>query len=364
MKIKAAVVHEKGGPFTIEELDLDEPRADEVLVRIVGSGVCHTDLAVRDQHLPSPLPGVFGHEGSGVVEKVGSSVTKVKPGDHVVMSYLTCGDCPACLKGTPVQCRELFLSNFGGVRADGSLTIRKGEEQIHGSFFGQSSFATYALATDRNVVKVDKDLPLEILGPLGCGVQTGAGGVINSLKARPGSSIAIFGAGSVGVSAILGAMVCGCTTIIAVDVLDERLNGAKSFGATHVVNSTLTDPVQEIQKITGVGVDFSLECTGVPTVLRQAVDALAVGGIAGLIGGAPPESEVRLDHLGILNGRTVRGIVEGDSIPSIFIPQLIDLYKIGRFPFDRMIKFYPFEQINQAVEDSEQGKTLKAILRF
>ena len=146
--------------------------------------------------------------------------------------------------------------------------------------------------------------------------------------------------------------------------LDERLNGAKSFGATHVVNSTFTDPVQEIQKITGVGVDYSLECTGVPTVLRQAVDAVAIGGIAGLIGGAPPESEVSLDHLGILNGRTVRGIVEGDSIPSIFIPQLIDLYKTGRFPFDRMTKFYPFEQINQAVEDSEQGKTLKAILRL
>jgi len=176
MRIKAAVVYEKGGPFVMEELDLDEPREDEVLVRIVASGVCHTDLAARDQHLLLPLPGVFGHEGSGVVEKVGPSVKKVQPGDHVVMSYLSCGVCPACKKGDPGHCAEFLPSNFGGSRVDGSLTMRKGPEEIHGSFFGQSSFASHALATDRNVVKVDKDLPLEMLGPLGCGIQTGAGG--------------------------------------------------------------------------------------------------------------------------------------------------------------------------------------------
>jgi aryl-alcohol dehydrogenase len=364
MKIKAAVVYEKGGPFTIEELDLEEPRADEVLVRVVGAGVCHTDLAVRDQHLPSPLPGVFGHEGSGVMKKVGSSVTKVKPGDHVIMSFLTCGTCPMCSQGDPGHCVELLPANFGGARVDGSITMRKEGEPIHGSFFGQSSFATYALASDRNIVKVDKDLPLEILGPLGCGVQTGAGGVINSLKARPGSTIAIFGVGSVGVSAILGAIICGCTTIIAVDIQDERLKGAKEFGATHTVNSAQVDPVKEIQKITGGGVEYSLECVGMPKVLRQAVDALRVGGTAGLIGGAAPDAEVSLNMEGILIGRTITGITEGGSIPTVFIPHLISLYRAGRFPFDRMIKFYPFDQINQAAEDSEKGKTLKAILRF
>ena len=364
MKIKAAVVRKKGGPFIIEEIDLDEPRADEVLVRVVASGLCHTDLAARDQHLPMPHEGVFGHEGGGVVEKVGSSVKSVQTGDHVVMSFLYCGVCPACKKGTPGRCANFHPLNFSGARADGSITMHKGREKIRGSFFGQSSFASHALATDRNVVKVPKDVPLEILGPFGCGIQTGAGGVINSLKAHPGSSIAVFGAGSVGVSAILGAVVSGCTTIIAIDVHPGRLKGAKGFGATHTINSTRKDPVEEIRKITGGGVDYSLECTGIPRVLRQAVDALAVGGTAGLIGSAPPGVEVGLEMETLLNGRTVRGIVEGDCVSSIFIPQLLELYKAGRFPFNRMMKSYPFEQINQAAEDSEKGRTLKAILRF
>ena len=364
MKIKAAVVREKGSPFVIEELELDEPRADEVLVRMTASGLCHTDLAARDQLLPLAHSGVFGHEGAGVVEKVGSDVKKVQPGDHVVMSYLYCGVCPACKSGAPGHCVDFFALNFSGARADGSLTMRKGKEKIHGSFFGQSSFASYALPTDRNVVKVAKDLPLELLGPFGCGIQTGAGGVINSLKARPGSSIAVFGVGSVGVSAILGAVVCGCTTIIAVDVHPKRLTDALGFGATHTVNSAKTDPVQEIRKITGGGVDYSLECTGIPKVMRQAFDALPVGGTAGLIGSAPPDAEVALNMQDLLNGRTVLGIVEGDCVSSIFIPQLLDLYKAGRFPFERMIKAYPFDHINKAVEDVEKGKTLKAVLRF
>ena len=281
------------------------------------------------------------------------------------MSYLSCGVCPACKKGDPGHCVEFVPSNFGGARVDGSLTMRKGKEQIHGSFFGQSSFATHALATDRNVVRVEKDLPLEILGAPGMRrTDRGWGGVINSLKARPGSSIAIFGAGSVGVSAILGAIVCGCTTIIAVDIRAERLKGAKDFGATHTVNSAKKDPVQEIRKITGGGVEYALECTGISRVLRQAVDSLAIGGMAGLIGAPSPGTEVSLDMEGILTGRTLTGITEGDSIPSIFIPHLIDLYRAGRFPFDRMIKFYAFDQINEASEDSEKGRTLKAILRL
>ena len=189
-------------------------------------------------------------------------------------------------------------------------------------------------------------------------------GVINSLKARPGSSIAIFGAGSVGVSAILGAIVCGCTTIIAVDIRNERLKGAEDFGATHTINSAQTDTVEEIRKITGGGVEYALECTGIPKVLRQAVDALGIGGVAGLIGAPTPSDEVSLNMEGILVGRTITGITEGDSIPSVFIPHLIALFRAGRFPFDRMIKFYPFDQINQAAEDSEKGRTLKAILRF
>lgn len=364
MKIKAAVVREKGGPFIIEDVELGEPRADEVLVRVAATGVCHTDLVARDQYLPVPLPGVFGHEGSGVVEKVGAAVAKVKPGDHVVMSFLTCGTCPSCKKGVPTWCLEFLRYNFSGARADGSATMEKNGETIHAVFFGQSSFASYALASERNVVKVPSDVPVEILGPLGCGVQTGAGGVINTLHPRPGSSIAVFGTGSVGLSAVLAAVACGCTTIIGVDVMAERLKTAKSFGATHVIDPTKTDPVEEIRRITGAGVQYSLECTGIPKVFRQAVDALMIGGVCGLIGVAPAGVEVSLDMQNILNGRTIKGVVEGDSVPDIFIPQLIDLYRQGRFPFDRMITFYPFNDINKAAEDSEKGKTLKAVLRL
>jgi len=363
MEIKAAVVREKGA-FVIEDLELEEPRDNEVLVRMVACGVCHTDLIARDQYVPVPLPAVLGHEGAGVVERVGSRVTKVQPGDHVAMSYLSCGSCGSCEKGAPTHCDTFMPANFSGARLDGSLTLRKGQDKVHGSFFGQSSFASHSLASERNVVKVPKDLPLEIMGPLGCGIQTGAGGVMNSLKARPGSSIAVFGAGSVGISAIMAAVVSGCTKIIAVDINDDRLTLAKEFGATHAINSAKTDPVAEVVGITGRGLDYSLDCTGVPVVLRSAFDSLATGGVCGLIGAAPAGAEVGLTMQSVLNGRTLMGIVEGDSVCDVFIPLLIELYRQGRFPFDRMVTFYPFEEINRAAEDSEKGKTLKAVLKF
>lgn len=363
MKIKAAVVREKGAPFVIEDVELEEPRADEVLVKIASTGLCHTDLVARMQFIPVPLPGVFGHEGAGIVEKVGSLVTKVKPGDHVATSFMSCGSCPSCKKGKPGWCSEFRRLNFGGRRPDGSATMKKGSETVYGSFFGQSTFGSYALVGERSVIKVPSDVPVEILAPLGCGIQTGAGGVINTLKAYPGSSIAVFGIGSVGLSAIMAAAVCGCTKIIAVDIMEERLKLAKEFGATDVINSGKSNAVDEIRKLTGGGIEFTLECTGIPKVFRQAVDALMMGGTCGLIGVAPVGVEANLEMQHILDGRTIKGCVEGDCIPDLFIPQLIDLYKQGRFPFDKLLKFYSLEQINEAVEDTEKGKALKAVLK-
>ncbi len=363
MKIKAAVVREKGAPFVIEDVEIDEPKGDEVLVRIASTGLCHTDLVARMQFLPVPLPGVFGHEGAGVVEKVGPQVTKVKPGDHVATSYMSCGSCAPCKKGKPNWCTEFRRLNFGGRRPDGSTTMKKKAETVYGSFFGQSTFGTHALMHERSVVKVPADVPVEILAPLGCGIQTGAGGVINTLKARPGSSIAVFGIGSVGLSAIMAAVVSGCARIIGVDVVEERLKLAKEFGATDVINSGKADAVAEVKKLTGGGIEFTLECTGIPKVFRQAVDSLMMGGTCGLIGVAPVGVEVSLEMQTVLDGRSIKGIVEGDCIPEIFIPQLIDLYKQGRFPFDRLLKFYPMDKINEAAEDSEKGKTLKAVLQ-
>jgi aryl-alcohol dehydrogenase len=364
MEIKAAVIYERSGEFTIEQLELSEPNADEVLVRIVAAGVCHTDLAARDQHLPIPLPSVFGHEGAGVVEKVGSRVTKVKPGDHVALSWMSCGECTSCKAGKDSYCVNFLPLNFSGARPDGTTTLRKGDQVIHGSFFGQSSFANFALATERNIVKVSEDVPLEILGPLGCGVMTGAGAVMNSLQAGPGTSIAIFGVGPVGMSAVLGAVVCECAPIVAVDIHEGRLKVAKEMGATHTVNAGKEDPVKAIQDITGGGPNFSLECVGNPAVFRQTVDVLPILGVCGLLGVVAPGTEVSLNMDLIMNGRTVKGIIEGDSIPDQFIPKLIELYTQGQFPFDRLITFYPFDDIEKAVEDMEKGLVIKPVLRL
>jgi aryl-alcohol dehydrogenase len=281
MIIDAAVVYEKSGPFNLERLELDRPDDDEVLVRMVATGVCHTDLAARDQHLPIPLPGVFGHEGAGVVEQIGARVTKVRPGDHVVLSWKYCGACPSCLSGAQSYCRDFFPHNFSGARPDGRITMRKGDQPIHGSFFGQSSFATFSLTHEKNVVPVRRDTPLEVLGPLGCGVLTGTGAVIHSLRPKAGSSIAVFGAGTVGLSAVMAAAICGCTTIIAVGLNAERLKLAMELGATHAVSARQDDPVAAIRDLTGGGVQFSLECVGAPAVLRQAVEALAMPGVCG-----------------------------------------------------------------------------------
>lgn len=365
MKVKAAVVHEKEQPFSIEEMELEEPRSEEIIVRIVGAGVCHTDLIVRDQWYPVPLPAVLGHEGSGVVERVGEDVYKVQPGDHVVLTYRSCGRCANCLRGNPPYCLDLYDQNFSGARPDGSNALSRNGDTIHGHFFGQSSFATYAMASERNVVKVRKDIPLELLGPLGCGIQTGAGGVLNALRPEAGTSIAIFGTGSVGMSAVMAARVTGCARIIAVDVKPNRLELARELGATHTVDAAETDNVVEaVQEITGGGADYTVETTAVPEVLRQAIESLTLLGECGLIGASALGTEVTLDMNSILFGRKVRGIIEGDSIPDIFIPRLIQLYEQDRFPFDRLVKFYDLEDINQAAEDSESGVSMKPVLRM
>jgi len=363
MQINAAVIREKSGLFQLESLTLDEPRENEILVRIAGVGICHTDLVCRDQYYPIPFPVVFGHEGSGVVERIGSAVTKFVPGDHVVLSFSSCGQCHPCREGKLGYCLSLFDKNFGCTRADGSTTLQKGEETVYGNFFSQSSFANYALAAESNAVKVPKDVDIELLGPLGCGIQTGAGAVLNALNPVGGSSIAIFGCGSVGLSAIMGAVVTGCARIIAVDTNDDRLALARELGATDVINPTVNEPVEAIQSLTGSGVLYSLECTGIPQVTRQAVDCLTLTGVCGQIGVAPLGTECSIDMNSIMFGRTLRGIIEGDSIPDIFIPRLVELYKQGRFPFDKLVTYYPFDDINQAVKDTEEGRVLKAVLK-
>ena len=364
--IKAAVVREKGGAMLLEDVTIGQPADDEVLVRIVATGICHTDLSVRDQLLPMPLPAVLGHEGSGVVEAVGRAVTNVVPGDHVVMSYAYCGQCDLCHSGHPAHCENVLPQCFGGSRADGSTGITDSAgHPVHDHFFAQSSFAEYALANMRNVVKVPKDLPLEVLAPLGCGLQTGAGAVLQALKVKPGSSFVAFGIGAVGLAAVMAAKIAGATKVIAVDLHPERLELATELGATHVINARDGDPVARIHEITGKGADYSLEASGVGSVLRQAIDCLGIFGTCGIVGAPPLGSEVAVDVMGVMiPGKMIKGIVQGDVISATFIPALIEFHRQGRFPFDRLIKYYDFTDINQAISDSEAGKTIKPVLRI
>lgn len=364
MKITAAVAEAPYAPFTIGGLDLDEPRADEVLVDIAGTGLCHTDLITRDRWFPLPLPAVLGHEGAGVVAAVGENVSHVVPGDHVVLTYDSCGTCRSCVRARPSYCAAFMTRNFSGGRPDGTTPLRRRTGPVHGAYFGQSSLASRAIATARNTVKVPSDLPLHLLGPLGCGVQSGAGAVLNALRPEPGSAIAVFGAGSLGCAAVMAATLAGCGTVIAVSRSHARRALAEELGATHTIDPAADDPVAAVRSITGGGADYSLDTTADPTVLRQAVDCLDLGGTCGHLGAAAPGTEVRLDMPGLLFGRRLRGIVEGDAVPHLFIPALADLYRQGRFPLDKLITTYPLNRINDAIEDSHDRTTPKSVITF
>lgn len=365
MEITAAVLNESK-EFVLDTIDLNaDLRPDEVLVKVVATGLCHTDLAVRDAQIPFGFPAVLGHEGAGIVVKTGSSVTKVKEGNHVILAPASCGKCDSCQSGHPSYCENFFPLNFGGRRSDGSCPYHDHSgKEVSGLFFGQSSFATYSLATENNVVKVQDDAPLEILGPLGCGIQTGAGTVLNVLKPQAGESIVVSGVGPVGLAAIMAAKAASCTTIIAVDVHENRLALAKELGATDTINSKGKVVSEEIQQhIYPGGVHYAVDTTGRSEVINQLVGALKFMGKAAVLG-VLPSAKLEIDSAFFTMGRSLQYVVEGDSVPDIFIPQLINLYKKGLFPFDKLIRFYDFKDINQAIEDSEKGITLKAILKM
>lgn len=365
-EIKAAVLRQTKTPFQIETIEMEPPRHDEVQVRIAGVGICHTDVKMAGGYRPEmPLPVVLGHEGAGVVTAVGSAVTKVNVGDHVVLSFNSCGHCGNCQSGHPAVCDEVGFLSFGCKRpSDGSSPLSQNGSAIAGYYFAQSSFATYAIGTERNVVKVPKDVPLALLGPLGCGIQTGAGAVFNALDVEAGASIVIFGTGSVGLSAVMAAVVAGATTIIAVDLNEARLELAQELGATHTFNPQDTaDLVASIKQLCdGKGAHYSIDTTNVPAVVRQAVDCLRIRGTYGHVGGGGVE--LTFDAGQILFGRTIMGIIQGDSVPDIFIPRLIALYQQGQFPFDKLVTYYRLEEINQAIADMHAGKTIKPILRI
>jgi aryl-alcohol dehydrogenase len=365
MKITAAVVYERSGPFTIEQIDLCDPRADELLVEVVASGMCATDLHGRDAYYQTKFPKVFGHEGAGIVRAVGNAVSGFKPGDHVVMAYPWCGECPNCETGRQSYCLHAFDLKMNGTRPDGSTLHSKDGKPVYSAFFQQSSFGNFTIANERFAVKVRNDAPIDQVCALACGGQTGAGAVLNVMRPRAGDSFAVFGVGSVGLSAMMAAKISGCEPIIAVDVHEHRLALARELGATHTINhNERSDVVGEIRKITGLGARYTVETSALPSVFREAVDCLIPGGTCVLLGSARKGTETSFETPFLQNGRTVRGVIQGDSVPKQFIPLMVDHIMAGRFPVDRMITFYPLAEINRAAAESSAGKTIKPVLRM
>src|SRR6516162_451696 len=340
MRATAAVFEKMFTPFGVAEVEIDEPGPGEALVRIVASGVCHTDALARDGDMPFPAPGVLGHEGAGVVELVGPGVSNVAVGDKVVIGWPWCGTCRNCLDGQPRYCLSLGPLVIAGSRADGSTALRRLDgSPLHSHFFGQSSFAGYSVCAANALVPVPADTDVSILGPLACGIGTGAGAVLNALRPFTGSSIVIYGAGAVGLSAVMAARLTGATSIIAVDRLPSRLALARELGATETIDVSApgVDTLATVKEICGGPADFSLECTGVLDVLQLAADSVGMRGTVALIGGAPAGASFSLEHQPTLWGKRVVGILGGEGRSVSLMGALIALNKQGRFPYDKLI---------------------------
>ena len=363
VKIQAAVSRAGTAHPQIEELDLEEPRVDEVRVRIVATGICHTDLNCHSGYgVPTPKPIVLGHEGAGIVEALGAGVRGLAVGDHVVLSGGSCGVCPSCRAARPTYCRDAMKLAFGGMRSDGSSPLSQHGKRIAGAFFAQSSFASHVVVPERSAVKVAPDVPLHLLGPLGCGIITGAGSVLEAFRLRPGQSLVVFGVGSVGMAAVMAARIAGASRIVAVDVSTERLALAVSLGATDTV---VSDPatVGALREMEPFGFNFSFNTTSAAAVYTMATECLANEGTAGFVTRTQGEWSINVGAL-LAGGRKFQGILGGSAAPQIFIPMLIDYWRQGRFPFERLIAEYSFDRIGAAWAECSSGAVLKPVLRM
>lgn len=367
MKAKAAVLFEVGKKLEIRDVEVQPPKAGEVLVRMAAAGVCHSDLHIMTGHLYAPLPAILGHEGSGIVEDVGAGVTSVRPGDHVIPLWrLSCGECEYCTGGRPALCPTGTEVRRTGRLPDGTTRFALGDTELK-HLAGVSSFSEYSVIPEKALLKIPNDLPLDRAALFGCAVVTGVGAVLNAAQVRAGTSVAVFGAGGVGLNVIQGAVLAGAEKIIAVDLLESKLEYARRFGATHTVNASTGDPVEQIRALTGGrGVDYAFEAIGVPKVMRQAYDTLAKRGMAVVIGMTPMTTEVSVPVMSLVfEERVLTGSLYGSSRPRIDIPRLIALYRAGKLKLDELLtRTYPFEQINRAYEALERGEVARSVVTF
>jgi len=367
MKARAAILFEAGQKLEVCEVDVQDPGPGEVRIKLVAAGVCHTDLHVMTGDLSAPLPAILGHEGAGIVSDVGSGVTSVRPGDHVIPLWrLSCGECEYCTGGRPALCPVGTEIRGTGRLLDGTSRFSlDGKEIKH--FAGVSSFSNYTVLPEGAVLKIPENLPLELAAVLGCAVITGVGAVINAAEVKPGRTVAVFGAGGVGVNVVQGAVLAGAQTIIAVDRFDSRLEKAIEFGATHTVNASEGDVVEKVRDLTGGrGVDYAFEAVGLPVVAQQAYNCLAKRGVAMIVGVPPMASDVTVSStMLVYEERVLTGSLYGSAAPKTDIPRMIDLYRGGSLKLDELLTHrYPIEEINEAYDALKSGETLRSVVTF
>lgn len=356
-------IWEAGGPYESIEAMLPEPTADQLLVDIDAAGVCHADLAARDGMFPVPLPAVLGHEGTGTVRAVGPGVRNAKIGDRVVLTFDSCHRCPSCTAGRFTRCDRYMHMNFGGQRQlEGQPVVATTRGDLFSGFFGQSSFGTRAMASERNAVVLDVDLPPHLLAPLGCAVQTGAGAVLNVAPLHPGAVVAIVGLGPVGFSALTAAtQFTAARTVIAVDLSDERLKLAQELGAGLVINAADGRAFEHIAN--DGGADVIVECSGAPKILPNALTGLRIGGTLVVVGAPPFGTTAPIDVADVVNrSLTIKGTVEGDSQPQRLIPWLAEMVLRGRWPLNQIVHTYPMANIETAAKDMLSGRVIKPVL--
>jgi aryl-alcohol dehydrogenase len=368
MKANAAVLRRLGAPFAIEEIELADPKPDELLIRIVSAGICGTDIHRASRASSVPLPIILGHEGSGVVEAIGAGVTGVELGDLVVLTFAACQSCVRCKNGHPAYCERGPEMNLQGTRMDGSTAYSWRGEKIFGHFVGVSSFATHSVVHKSSVVVVSPQYSFDLLAMLGCGVQTGAGTVLNVLPPPLAglNAIAVLGVGTVGLSAVMAARAAGWGTILVADLSPQRLDLASEFGATHTFVGSPAEFASFGNVVTGSrGLDAVIDTTGHAELIEAAVASLALQGRLEILAPTGSGERARLDLSAMLSGRIIGGSMEGDSRPVEFIPALLQLHENGGLPVDRLIsRFTGLEAINEAMGAAQAGDVVKAIVRI
>ncbi|XP_013778838.1 alcohol dehydrogenase class-3-like [Limulus polyphemus] len=374
IKCRAAVAWEAGKPLSIETIEVAPPKSKEVRVKIEATGVCHTDLHMKNGVDPgvtaakANFPCILGHEGAGVVESVGNEVTKVKPGDHVIPLWLPeCGECPTCRRPDSNICSQLSDSQARGVMPDGTTRFSCKGKQIH-HFMGTSTFSEYTVLPDIAVVKVNPKAAMTDICLIGCGFTTGYGAAANSAKVKPGSTTAVWGLGGVGLSAIVGCKDSGASRIIGIDLNPDKFEKAKHFGCTECLNPADFDrPIEEVlHEMTGGGVDFTFECIGNVKTMRSAFEAShPVWGVTMIVGVATADDQLVFPPYKLLLGRTLKGSFFGGYKSNVGIPQLVDSYLEGRLPVAELITHtMAFEEINKAFDLMIEGKSIRSVVKF